>query len=157
MTWSNKREGQNKKQLTKFLFALSLIQYLNSDQTETACHNEPSASSSNSNNNRHATHHKQQPHLHPQRPLVLCCQDDLCNYSAQQVELRFNSAFKGRNESNGKQQQQQQLTYLSVFFCFVGPCFFLLHLIAIRHVCSRRRIYDSRLTCCLCRAAIIFF
>jgi len=69
------------------------LELLSSDKSET-CHNQPSKSRG---------HHHSNPahrHLHPQKPLVLCCQDDLCNYGAQQVELRFNSVLlKGRNES----------------------------------------------------------
>ena len=73
-----------------------------SDKVE-ACHNEPSSSSAH--------------HLHSQRPLVLCCQDDLCNLSAQQVQLRFNSALRNRNDSSsdaksssssGNQQRYKQ-------------------------------------------------
>lgn len=61
------------------------LELLTSDNVE-ACHNEPSSSSAQ--------------HLHSQRPLVLCCQDDLCNLSAQQVQLRFNSALRNRNGSS---------------------------------------------------------
>lgn len=67
------------------------LELLSSDHQ--VCH-----SSSSHNNGRHAVGHH---HLHPQRPLVLCCQDDLCNYGAQQVQLRLDSAVSthNRNES----------------------------------------------------------
>jgi hypothetical protein len=72
-----------------------LCQYWNSDKSETF-HNQPSKRGHHHSNPAHR-------HLHPQKSLVLCCQDDLCNYGAQQVELRFNSILlKGRNESQGK-------------------------------------------------------
>ncbi|KAK4018444.1 uncharacterized protein LOC116916606 [Daphnia magna] len=68
------------------------LELLSSDHQ--VCH-----SSQSHNNGRHAAGHR---HLHPQRPLVLCCQDDLCNYGAQQVQLRLDSAVQtgNRNDSS---------------------------------------------------------
>ncbi|XP_046635617.1 uncharacterized protein LOC124314453 [Daphnia pulicaria] len=60
------------------------LELLSSDHQ--VCH-----SSQAHGNGRHAAGHH---HLHPQRPLVLCCQDDLCNYGAQQVQLRLDSAVQ---------------------------------------------------------------
>lgn len=64
--------------------------FLLSEKPAEACH-------------QHAKEHQQKHGHHPQRPLVICCQDDLCNYGSQHVQIRLYAAHPhgagGRNDS----------------------------------------------------------
>jgi len=67
-----------------------------SDQSEAVCHHHHQ-----STERRQHHKHQQQQHQQHQRPTVLCCQDDLCNYGAQQVQLMLlNSAVQPTHRSN---------------------------------------------------------
>lgn len=82
------------------------FEYLNSDHQ--VCHKQ-------STHPHNGAGHR---HLHPQKPLVLCCQDDLCNYGAQQVQLRLDSVVQqhgpghNRNDSSAGELPFSSLTRL---------------------------------------------